>query len=178
MPLRNLWALEPDEIYAAEEAKNHLKDSDIYFPAHDSGTDFIIVKGKKHVAVQVKGSRYYTSNAKGSIPRNRWHTWHQIKAKKIGGENGVDFYVFVAYVPKMGEHKVSSFDTKFVVVPAGEIERRVRLKKPGENNVYSFYFRFEDNKVTEIREGRDATGREFDYSKFLDDWEQIEESLR
>jgi hypothetical protein len=54
MPLRNLWALEPDEVYAAEEAKNHLKECDIYFPTHDSGIDFIIVKGKKHVGIQVK----------------------------------------------------------------------------------------------------------------------------
>jgi hypothetical protein len=83
----------------------------------------------------------------------------------------------VAYIPKLGEHKVASFDSKYLIVPSSEIQRRARYKKPGQNNIYSFYFRFDGPKVTEIREGREATGIYFDYSEFLDNWNQIEEPL-
>lgn len=177
MPLRNLWLLDPDEVYAAEELKNHIKDCEIYFPAHDYGIDFLAVRGKKLAGIQVKGSSYYSENTKGPIAKERWHTWHQIKAKKLGREDEVDFYVFVTYIPKLGEHKGDRFETKYLVVRAAEIERRIKEKKPGKNNIYSFYFRLDESNVREIREGRRAVGKNFDYSEFFDNWNQIERFL-
>jgi hypothetical protein len=62
MPIRNLWSLESGEVVTAEAILDNIEDKDVqvYFPLHDIGTDLLVVKGKKHVSIQVKESRYFT----------------------------------------------------------------------------------------------------------------------
>ena len=81
MPVRNLWALEPDECTVAEEILLKVKPSDVYFPVHDEGIDLLVVRRKANVGVQVKGSRYYKANRRGPIPTRRFHCWHQVAAR-------------------------------------------------------------------------------------------------
>jgi len=80
MPIRNLWSLESGEVLTAEAILENVKDSEVYFPLHDIGVDLLIAKGKKHVAIQVKESRYYTTRDwKGT----RGHSWHSLHKKKF-----------------------------------------------------------------------------------------------
>lgn len=167
-----MWSLEPDEVIFAEALKAQV-DCEVYFPLRDLGIDLLAVRGQHHAGIQVKGSRYYTAKNGITIPEERWHTWHQLYAKKLGKENGVDFYAFVSYLPRLGEHKVARFEQRFLVIPASEIEGRVKSKRAGKNQVYSFYFRFDGDRVSEIRESRKNDIREVDYTEFLDNWEQI-----
>lgn len=60
VPIRNVWSLEPGECIVAEEIMERLK-CEVYFPVRDVGLDLLIVKGDKHVGIQVKESRYYIS---------------------------------------------------------------------------------------------------------------------
>jgi hypothetical protein len=40
------------------------------------------------------------------------HSWHQIKKVKFSRGN-VDFYIFLTYLPVVGEHKISQFEKSF-----------------------------------------------------------------
>ena len=59
MTIKNFWSLEPGECIVAEELNKRLNDCQIFFPLHDTGTDLLITKGKKHIGIQVKESRSY-----------------------------------------------------------------------------------------------------------------------
>jgi hypothetical protein len=103
MPIRNLWSLECGEVVTAEALLKNVKGCEVYFPVRDVGIDLLVVKGKKHVSIQVKESRYYPQRI----------SWHVIFRKKFRDKERVDFYVFLTYFPKYRE-----FENKFIIVPA------------------------------------------------------------
>jgi len=169
MPIRNLWSLESGEVVSAEAILDNIKDSEVYFPLHDIGTDLLIVRGKKLVAVQVKESRYYTTTEwKGS----RGHSWHQIHKKKfLRDKLKLDFYIFLTYLPRFGEHRLSAFENKFLIVPTLDLEKLIENKPSGIKEIYSFYFNFEGKKIVEKRDTIT------DYSEYLNRWGLIEKVL-
>ena len=176
MPVRNLWSLEPGECIVAEEILNHIRNAEVYFPVHDVGVDLLIVRGKKHIGIQVKESRYYI--------KRRWksghvgHSWQQVKKVKFEkGKGKIDFYVFLTYLPIEGEHKVSTFGYKFLVVPSDEIEKRLVIKDPGKRNIFSFCFHFQGRNVWDERVRATLDDPRTDYSQFLNAWEQIDKVL-
>lgn len=177
MPVRNLWSLEPGECIVAEEILDKLKGVEVFFPVHDVGVDLLVVKGPKHVGIQVKESRYYTSRTWKS--GHVGHSWHQLKRLKFERSRGkIDFYVFLTYLPILAEHKVSSFGYKFLIVSSSELERRIVVKDAGKKAIYSFCFHFQDKNVWD--ESVTATLDEplTEYSQFLNAWDLIEKALR
>ena len=100
MPIRNIWNLEPGECFAAERL---AKIGEVFFPMHDIGGDLLVVKGEKHVGIQVKESRYYVGRKWRS--GHVGHSWHQIRKKKLL-RSEVDFYIFLTYlnIPKRDWH--------------------------------------------------------------------------
>lgn len=172
MPIRNMWSLECGEVLTAEATLEHLKDAvkdvEIYFPLHDIGTDLLVVNGCNHVSIQVKESRYFTHRMlRGSIG----HSWHQIHKKKLEKEK-VDFYIFLTYLPKNGEHKIASFENKFIIVPTADLKKLTNDKNAVEKGIYSLYFHFDGNSVFDKRDG--CT----DYSKYLENWGLIQARLK
>ena len=164
MPIRNLWSLEPGECIVAEEILERLKGCEVYFPIHDVGVDLLVVKGDKHVGIQVKESRYYIGRT--------GHSWHQIKKEKFL-KRKADFYVFLTYQPVVGEHKISHFENKFLIVPSVELEKRMTVKNSGLRQVYSFYFHFENDKVWDERVTV-SRNELTEYSRFLNAWHLVE----
>lgn len=162
MPIRNLWSLECGEIVTAEALLRNVKGSDVYFPVRDVGIDLLVVNGKKHVSIQVKESRYYPQRI----------SWHVIFRKKFRDKKRVDFYVFLTYVPKYGNNRISMFENKFIIVPTSELDKRVNGKKVDKRGRYSFCFNFEGNRVTDKRDNRPI-----DYSDYLNRWDLIKETL-
>lgn len=166
MSLRNLWSLQPGEVIVAEMLDKKVKRCQIYFPMRDIGIDLLAARNNKHVGIQVKESRYHI---KGGA---RDRSWHQVKKKRLAEtKKGVDFYIFLTYLPRLGEHKYDSFEYKFVIVPTDALAKRLTTKNAGSKGIYSFYFHFEGKKVTEIRD------EPTDYSKFLNNWTLIDKSL-
>jgi len=161
MPIRNLWSLECGEVITAEALLKNIKGCEVYFPVKDVGIDLLVVKDKKPVSIQVKESRYY----------QRKHSWHCISRKKFLGKEIVDFYVFLTYFPKYGEHKMSKFENKFLIVPNHKLETLIEKKKVDKRGRYSFYFNFEGNKVTEKRDAPT------DYSEYLDRWDLVKDKI-
>lgn len=178
MPVRNLWSLEPGECVTAEEILKKLRDCEVYFPLHDVGVDLLIVKGNKHVGVQVKESRYYFGHVWRS--GHRGHSWHQVRKDKLMKDRDkADFYIFLTYLPRYGEHRLSRFENKFLIVPTKDLERRVKIKDPGKRGVYSFYFHFEGLKVWDERVvyKNEDVNKLMDYSEYLDAWDLLRRAL-
>jgi hypothetical protein len=176
VPIRNLWSLEPGECIVAEEILDKLKDVEVYFPVHDVGIDLLIVKGKKHVGIQVKESRYYIGRAWKS--GHVGHSWQQIKKIKFDKSKGrVDFYVFLTYLPIQAEHKVSSFGYKFLIVPSSELEKRMAVKDAGKKSIYSFCFHFQDKNVWDERVTVTLDNPLTDYSRFLNAWQLMDKAF-
>jgi hypothetical protein len=175
MPIRNIWSLEPGECITAESILEKVKDCDVYFPLHDVGVDLLVVKEDKHVGVQVKESRYFTSRI---LKGTRGHSWHQVDKRKIERyRKEVDFYVFLTYLPRYGEYSFSSFEYKFVIVPTSELQERIKAKDPGKKGKYSFYFYFDGPRVLDMRDKVEESHLR-DYSKYLDAWHLITEALK
>jgi hypothetical protein len=166
VPIRNIWSLETGEAVAAEALLENVKGCEVYFPVRDVGVDLLVVMGSKHIGVQVKESRYY--NAPGEATG---HSWHQLSAKNLR-QKGPDFYVFLTYVPRYGERRVRTFENRFVIVPAADLNRLVARKPSGKKGVYSFYLSFDGDRVAETRDGR------ADYSEYLDQWDLISKALQ
>jgi len=179
MPVRNVWSFEPGECIVAEAILEKLGKSgcEVYFPVHDVGVDLLVVKEGKHVGIQVKESRYYVSRVWRS--GHRGHSWHQIKKEKFfKGKRKVDFHIFLTYLPIVDEHKVSRFESKFLVVPSSELEKRMGLKNAGKRQIYSFCFHFGEGIVWDERVTVSTLESPLtDYSEFLDAWHLIEKAL-
>lgn len=169
MPIRNLWSLECGEVITAEALLKNVKGCQIYFPLHDVGIDLLVVKGKKPVSIQVKESRYFAIRRwKGTVG----HSFHSLHKKKLlRDKKKVDFYIFLTYLPRFGEHRMQSFENKFIIVPTSELVKRIKDKKAGKRDIYFFCFNFEGKKVTEKRD------EPTDYSEYLDRWNSIVEKL-
>lgn len=167
MPVKNMWSLEIGEVIVAEILLKKLKDCEIYFPLHDVGIDLLIVKGSKHVGIQVKESRYYD---KKIIKGMSGISWHQLSKRKFGRDRErVNFYVFLTYVP-VWKGRLHTFERRYVIIPTTELEKRLNNKNAGKRGIYSFYFHFDKDGVFEVRDMKT------DYSEF-DDWSYIQKAL-
>lgn len=176
LPVRNLWSLEPGECIVAEEILNKIKDVEVFFPLRDVGVDLLVVKGKKHIGIQVEESRYYSSITWKS--GHVGHSLQQLKKVKFDRSKGkVDFYVFLTYLPIQGEHKVSSFGYKFLIVPSSEVEKRMTVKDAGKRSIYSFCFHFQDKNVWDERVTVTLDNPLTDYSQFLNAWDSVRKAL-
>jgi hypothetical protein len=161
MPIRNLWSLECGEVITAEALRKNVEGCEVYFPLHDVGIDLLVVNGKKHASVQVKESRYYPQQI----------SWHVIFRKKfVRDKERVDFYVFLTYLPKIGEHGTSKFENKFIIVPTSDLESLIKEKKVDKRGRYSFCFNFEGKKVADKRDVPT------DYSEYLNRWDLIKQA--
>ena len=172
MPIRNLWSLECGEVITAEALLKNVKGCEVYFPLHDVGVDLLVVKGKKHVSIQVKESRYYIRRV---WKRTLGHSWHSLHEKKFHRDKKkVDFYVFLTYLPRFGEHRMLRFENKFIVISTSELSKRIKdgNKNAGKRGIYSFCFNFEGKKVVEKRDAL------VDYSKYLNRWDLIKHDLQ
>jgi len=164
-----MWSLQPGECIVAEQILERLK-CEVYFPVHDTGIDLLVVRGDKKVGLQVKESRYFVGREKKGEIGN---SWHHVDARKFQRDrNRVNFYVFLTYLPRLGVHRISSFDQKFVIVPTNVLEKNLKSKKSGKKGVYSFYFNFRDKHVTERRD------KITDYAKYTDNWKLIDKTLK
>lgn len=165
MPIRNIWSLETGEAVTAEALLKNVGGCGVYFPVRDVGVDLLAARGRRHVGIQVKESRYYAGR-KGAAG----HSWHQLSAKSLR-RGGADFYVFLTYLPRLGARRVRTFENRFVIVPARELEGLVGGKSAGKKGVYSFYFSFDEEGVADVRDG--VTN----YSEYLDRWDLIQKAL-
>jgi len=170
MPIRNIWSLQPGECLVAETMMEILN-SEVYFPIKDVGTDLLAIRNGRPVRIQVKESRYYGKGDKA-------HSWHQLSLKKIKkGFERVDFYVFLTYLPEIGEHRFSRFQYVYLIVPYFELNLRLPTKDPGSRKIYRFYFHIENDSASDLRVKTGTDSDLSDYSGFFNAWHLIDSFL-
>jgi hypothetical protein len=176
MPFRNLWSLNSGEVLAAEAALKNIPGIDVYFPVRDVGVDLLVVRGKRHCAIQVKESRHYQEK--------KWQgSWHQVSDANVNPPPGSkkkapDFFVFVTYEPDCSGGKRPGFKPRYIIVPISELRRRLGSKRASKGK-YSYDFSIDGSDVYDVREeyAKDATPATT-YSAFLDAWPLIEKCVR
>ena len=177
LSIRNLWSLEPGECLVAQKLMTGVKDCQVFFPLRDIGIDLLVGRNEKYVGIQVKESRYYEASRPWP-DGHTGHSWHQLKKKSLQKNNGVNFYVFLTYIPEMGEHKVSSFEKRYIIVQTEEVAERAKTKRDS-SGVLSFCFHFDKdrNDVHDERVNKGTPRERTDYTPFLDKWELIGEAI-
>ncbi len=86
--MKNHYALNPGEFFAAQELLKQRKDLRLAFPLQDEGWDLLAINpdGLRAVKLQVKESRVF----------RRGNSWHQVREAKL---EYADVFIFVSYVP-------------------------------------------------------------------------------
>lgn len=168
--------MEPDERKVAREILDKLRGVDVYFPVHDVDVDLLVVKGEKHVGIQVMESMYHIGKALKS--GHSGHSLQQLEKTRFEKNRGkVDFFVFLTYLPVQVKRKVSSFGYKFLVVPSSELEKRIVVKDAGKKLIYSFCFHFQDKNIWDERVITTLDNPLTEFSKFLNAWDLIGKAL-
>jgi hypothetical protein len=94
-----------------------------------------------------------------------------MKVERLQRSN-VDYYVFVTYIPEYGEHSLSQFKNRFLIVPFQALSKKIKhARKRASGGKYWFYFNFDGKRVVETRD------RITDYSDYLENWKIIENGL-
>ncbi len=178
MAVKNFWTFNAGEAIFADKLHKRFKNKiELYFPLKDTGIDLLAVvkNSRRFVTFQIKESRYYEEENS---------SWHQETRKNFEkNKNRVDFYIFVIYLPGClaNTEKKDKFIIHYVIIPTGELLKRIEFKKINKNGTYDFYFRFKDNKqLNEVRERksvRNFKGWPFDYAKYLNAWNLIAEKF-
>lgn len=176
MSIRNPRTLEPGKRIIAEELLDKLKGADVYFPLHNVDVDLLVVKGQKHLGVQVMESRYYVGKVLKS--GHSGHSLQHLKKIRFQRNKGkVDFYIFLTYLPIQVKRKAKSFGYRFLIVPSSELEKRMAVKNAGKNLTYSFCFHFQDKNIWDEKVTSTLDNPLTEYSKFLNAWDLIGKAL-
>ena len=175
MPIRNMWSLEPGEVLVAEHILKDIPDCQVYFPMKDTGIDLLVVRGERHVGIQVKESSWHE--------RSGGHSWHQVSRKAIDGapdKQLADLFVFLTYHP---DEKKPRFRHRYIITRAKDLKDMKSRKKQRNGGRYGFYFQFsthgvepgssaQRDRVFDIRDGVSE-----DYTCFLDKWLLVGQAL-
>lgn len=92
--------------------------------------------------------------------------------------------MFLIYRPGYlaGTNKKNIFKKDFIIIPTKELLKKLQFKRPNKAGKYNFYFRLQDNKISEVREPNETIRRNpkaFDYSEYLNErgWKLIDKTL-
>jgi HJR/Mrr/RecB family endonuclease len=117
MPVRDIWSLEPKRMHC-ELGSYWRTRGGVFFPAHDTGIGLLATKERKQVGIQVKESRYFAK--KGVIVG--------IKQSVASSSRDSELHHFLTQLPVVEEHEVSGFDSKLLIMPSSELEKRLAIK--------------------------------------------------
>src|SRR4030067_5854 len=93
-----------------EALLDNLQGVDVQF---DKGSNLRAMKGGNCVSIQSRESKYHDVELRGK----KGCSWHEIKEGDfLKDKRKVNFYVFLTYLPKFGEHKLASFENLFVII--------------------------------------------------------------
>lgn len=157
----------------------------MWVPSKDTGIDLLVTNGRntKALSLQVKFSKDFNPTHRPILLQTKlmaagWWTHQEEKIKK----SRADFWVFV--LPSFTEHK-----TSFIVLPPAELLRRLgRIHGKAEKRIHSYLWVTKSGRCWEARGLANAdqemlafdrfTGRDRDFTPFLDGWREIERRLK
>ena len=183
--MRPLFTIHAGEYLVGSHIEEHNPRWSVWIPSKDTGIDLLVtgVGNKNAVSLQVKFSKdfnpdYQSISLQKKVLDEGWWAYEERKLK----ESPADFWVFV--LPSLSEHK-----TSFIIIPPSELLRRLRSIHGRPNKKIQSYFCVTKNgHCWESRglsndEHEDIASDHFtddrrDFSRFLNNWSQIEKRLK
>ena len=174
--MKNLWSLEVGEAVVAGKLSKEFPDYQVFIPLNSQLKEIDLILGDlnkgKHVTIQVKASSQ-------QIERGKRQGWFTVKENNLfKPEFKVDYYVFLIYA--LNEKKLKC-ENHFIIVPYKDLKEKARKKKVYKNGV-SFHFKVEGregSKKATVHDARVAKNKTPEnYSKYLDNFEQLEEHFK
>ncbi len=179
MGIKNLWALNVDELLVSDKIKQQLnkKEFEIFFPLNVQmkNIDLLLLDLKNNTpkTIQVKGSRTY-SPTKAEIKRygTGGSAWFSINKKDIfNTKNKVDFFVFVLHNITVGNIKME-MEIDYLIVPIKDLFNICSYKKLNKKNDYNFFIWLDhnDKRVFDFHDNFEKT---IDLKFYLNNWELL-----
>jgi hypothetical protein len=179
MGIKNLWALNVDELLVSDQLKYHLKKTEyeVCFPlnAQMKNIDLILLDLKTNRAktIQVKGSRTYEPQ-KAEVKRNGDGSaaWFRIEKEAIfNSSNKVDYYIFVLHNFIDGPVK-KEIKIDYLIMPIHDFHKYCNKKTARKGGFYHFII-WVDPKGKRSFDIREDKENPIALSKYLNNWELL-----
>ena len=176
MGIKNLWALNVDELLVSDQLKYHLKKTafEVCFPlnAQMKDVDLVLLNLKTNNAktIQVKGSRTYEPRA-SEVKRygDGSAAWIRIEKKSIfNSSNKIDFYIFVLHNFVNGEVK-KEIKIDYLILPIADFHVYCNKKVARKGDFYHFII-WVDSKGKRCFDFREDKEKPIDLSRYLNNW--------
>ena len=177
--MKPIFTIHAGEYLVGSHIESHLKDVKVWIPAKDTGVDLLLTdqKIKKTVSLQIKFSKdFLVTNMGDLFQRNLlsccWWTLNREKLEK----SEADYWIFVLYT---FNHK----NTHFVIIKPSDLLNLLDKIHSKQKIINSYLWVTEKNKCWEARglkkqdhiliaEG-DYSNEDRDFTRFLNNWDQI-----
>lgn len=181
--MKPLFTVHVGEYLVGSYIEQHYKRVSVWVPSRDTGVDLMVLdrRGRSTVSIQVKfGKDFLPDMAPEFQEPLRVCSWFTINLNKLRASQA-DFWVFV-----LRGFKKHSND--FVVVPTGELRRRLRrIHKSKAKIIQSYLWVTESERCWEERGLKDADERKIacgvyendvrDFTEFLNEWGSLMKTL-
>jgi hypothetical protein len=183
--MRPMFTIHAGEYLVGLHIQQRFPDFNVWVPAKDSGIDLLLTdrKNRRTVSLQVKYGKDLLPGKSAKVQEKlRCLSWFTLNARKLD-ESSAELWVFVLYSFKKN-------GPDFVVVPKGELRKRM-AKLHGSGNVIQSYLCSTESRLCwevrvphhsqvlgQIAEGNyDEPNRNF--TKYLNDagWDALKKKL-
>lgn len=179
MGIKNLWALNVDELLVADQIKQNFKKSDfeVFFPLNSQMKDidllFVKLRNNKSSFIQVKGSRtYQPTRSEIRHYGDGSAAWFKIDKNSIFNTiNRIDYFIFVLHNFIDGDIK-KEIKIDFLVIPINDFIKICEKKSLRKGDSYHFFI-WIDEKNKRSFDFNNKNGSEIQLSKYLNNWQLL-----
>ena len=180
--MKPLFTVHAGEYLVGSYIETNYPKWNVWVPSKDTGVDLLVTNpiNTKAVSLQVKFSKDFSPTHRPALLQKKlmaagWWTHQEEKIKN----SRADFWVFV--LPSFTERQ-----TSFIVIPPAELLRRLRRIHPkAEKRIHSYLWVTTTGHCWEARDLANAdqdfdrfTGKDRDFTSFLDEWNSIERRMK
>ena len=183
--MKPLFTVHAGEYLVGSHIETHYPKWNVWVPSKDTGIDLLVTNAgnTRTVSLQVKYSKDFNPTHRPILLQTKlmaagWWTHQEEKIRT----SRADFWVFV--LPSFTEHQ-----TSFIVLPPAELLRRLRrIHGKAEKRIHSYLWVTKSGRCWETRGLANVdqemlafdrfTGKDRDFTSFLDGWAQIERRMK
>jgi hypothetical protein len=178
--IKTLFTVHIGEYLVALHIEQHFRRVNVWVPSRDTGVDLLVSgrQNRRTVSLQVKFSKDYLVADMGPVFQKQLRAcgWWTINRDNLR-TSAADFWVFVL-------HGFARRTIDFVIVPYGELRRRLRLIHDSRKIIQSYLWVTERRRCWETRglqqkyrlqiaNGEYREPRR-DFTKWLNNWNPVE----
>ena len=179
MGIKNLWALNVDELLVADQIKQKYKKNgfEVFFPLNSQMRDidllFVNLKNNNSNSIQVKGSRTYKpTKSETNHYGDGSAAWFKIDKNSIfETANKIDFFIFVLHNFIDGEVK-KEIKIDFLIMPINDFKRVCEKKSLRKGESYHFFIWIDERNKRSF-DFNNKNGKEIQLSKYLNNWDLL-----